>query len=198
MQLWIFQWTSHSPLLVAADLQEQWDALGLKYFRDVSTLATKEEIGNPDSTPAARPLQWYRYEREEGCSITVPSHTTCSLRRKTGAPGDSFGFIPLESVIERVCVVRIPRQVVAKRGSAVSFDATDPKDDDSTTRFVVNNLVGPPPEELLPVVPDEVMDSLRGDRAIADLARSLEDDVVAGRLVPGAAARRLLAAWRRN
>ena len=108
-----------------------------------------------------RPLQWYRYEREEGCSITVPSQTTCSLRRKTGAPGDSFGFIPLESVIERVCVVRIPRQVVAKRGSAVSFDATDPKDDDSTTRFVVNNLVGPPPEELLPVVPDEVMETVR-------------------------------------
>jgi LAO/AO transport system kinase len=47
-------------------------------------------------------------------------------------------------------------------------------------------------------VTEEVMDSLRGDRAIADLARSLEDDVIAGRLVPGAAARRLLAAWRRN
>ena len=42
-----------------------------------------------------------------------------------------------------------------------SFDATDPKDDDSTTRFVVNNLVGPPPEELLPVVPDEVMETVR-------------------------------------
>jgi len=47
-------------------------------------------------------------------------------------------------------------------------------------------------------VTEEVMDSLRGDRAIADLARSLEDDVIAGRLVPGAAARRLLKAWRRN
>lgn len=35
-----------------ADLQEQWDALGLKYFRDVSTLATKDDIGNPDSIPA--------------------------------------------------------------------------------------------------------------------------------------------------
>ena len=35
-----------------ADLQEQWDALGLKYFRDVSTLATKEDIGDPDSLPA--------------------------------------------------------------------------------------------------------------------------------------------------
>lgn len=37
-----------------ADLQEQWDALGLKYFRDVSTLATKDETGDPDSRPAAR------------------------------------------------------------------------------------------------------------------------------------------------
>jgi len=37
-----------------ADLQEQWDALGLKYFRDVSTLATKEDVGDPDSLPAAR------------------------------------------------------------------------------------------------------------------------------------------------
>ena len=37
-----------------ADLQEQWDALGLKYFRDVSTLATKEDVGDPDSLPAAQ------------------------------------------------------------------------------------------------------------------------------------------------
>jgi hypothetical protein len=86
----------------------------------------------------------------------------------------------LESVIERVCVVRIPRQVVAKRGSAVSFDA---KDDDSTTRFVVNNLVGPPPEELLPVVPDEVMETL-----------AVREERIGMRLRPSQASMRLEAA----
>ncbi len=45
-------------------------------------------------------------------------------------------------------------------------------------------------------VTEEVTESLRSDRTAAALARDLENDVIAGRLVPGDAARRLLAAWR--
>jgi len=39
----------------------------------------------------------------------------------------------------------------------------DPKDDDKTTRFLVNNLVGPPPKELIPVVPEDVAEIVRED-----------------------------------
>ncbi|GIL49624.1 hypothetical protein Vafri_5867 [Volvox africanus] len=81
--------------------------------------------------------------------------------RKAGVPADSYGCIPLETVIERVCIVRIPKQVAGKRGSAAGTDA---RDDGITTRFVLNTLVGPPPEELLPVVPDEVAYSVRQER----------------------------------
>jgi hypothetical protein len=70
---------------------------------------------------------------------------------------------PLGVCYRVVCIVRIPRRVVGKRGSAACSDAKDPKDD-STTRFVINNLVGPPPEELLPVVPDEVAEIVREER----------------------------------
>ncbi len=45
-------------------------------------------------------------------------------------------------------------------------------------------------------VTEEVTESLRSDRTVAALARDLENDVIAGRLVPGDAARRLLNAWR--
>ncbi|GLI62856.1 hypothetical protein VaNZ11_005585 [Volvox africanus] len=86
-----------------------------------------------------RPLKWYR---------------------KPGAPHASFGCIPLESVIERVCIVRTPRPIVGKRGAS-DMKPVDPKDDDKTSQFVLNNLVGPPPEELLPVVPDEVAEAVR-------------------------------------
>ncbi len=82
---------------------------------------------------------------------------------KAGTPNDSFGCIPLESVIECVCIVRIPWQVVGKRWPAACSDAgDDPKDDDSTTGFVINNQVEPS-EELLPVVPDEVEETVRGE-----------------------------------
>ncbi|EFJ43900.1 hypothetical protein VOLCADRAFT_96027 [Volvox carteri f. nagariensis] len=37
-----------------ADLQEQWEALGLRYFRDVSTLATKDDMISLDSDPPLR------------------------------------------------------------------------------------------------------------------------------------------------
>ena len=37
-----------------ADLQEQWDALGLRHMRDVSTLATRGDVGNLDSDPRLR------------------------------------------------------------------------------------------------------------------------------------------------
>jgi len=47
-------------------------------------------------------------------------------------------------------------------------------------------------------VTEEVMDALRGDGRVAALARDLEAAVVAGRLVPGDAARRLLDAWRKG
>ena len=87
----------------------------------------------------------------------------CNPCRKAGAPSDSFGCIPLESIIERLCIVRIPRKVLGKRGSAGS-ETIDPKDDDKTTRFVVNTLVGPPPEELIPVVPDDVEETVRDER----------------------------------
>ena len=53
---------------------------------------------------------------------------------------------------------------MGKHGSTACSDAKDPKDDDSTTRFVINSLVGPPPEELLPVVPDEVAEIVREER----------------------------------
>lgn len=66
----------------------------------------------------------------------------------------------MESIIERVCIVRIPRKVVGKRGS----EMIDPKDDDKTTRFVVNTLVGPPPEDMIPVVPDDVAETVRDER----------------------------------
>ena len=101
----------------------------------------------------------FRYSRPYRLTLV-----TCNPCRRAGAPNDSFGCIPLESVIERVCIVRIPRRVVGKRGSAACSDAKDPKDDDSTTRFVINSLVGPPPEELLPVVPDEVAEIVREER----------------------------------
>ncbi|GLI67085.1 hypothetical protein VaNZ11_011287 [Volvox africanus] len=78
---------------------------------------------------------------------------------KPGAPHASFGYIPLESVIERVCIVRTLRPIVGKRGASDML--VDPKDDDKTSQFVLNNLVGPPPEELLPVVPDEVAEAVR-------------------------------------
>ncbi|GIM15903.1 hypothetical protein Vretimale_18636 [Volvox reticuliferus] len=87
-----------------------------------------------------RPLQWHR---------------------RPGAPSESYGCIPLEAVcIERVCIVRIPRQVAGKRGSAGAA-GTDARDDEITSQFVLNTLVGPPPEELLPVVPDEIADTVR-------------------------------------
>lgn len=37
-----------------ADLQEQWDALGLRHMRDVSTLATKDDIVDLNSAPPLR------------------------------------------------------------------------------------------------------------------------------------------------
>lgn len=49
---------------------------------------------------------------------------------------------------------------MGKRGAA-DAQPVDPKDDDKTSQFVLNNLVGPPPEELLPVVPDEVAEAVR-------------------------------------
>ncbi len=45
-------------------------------------------------------------------------------------------------------------------------------------------------------VSDTLLDTLRADPAVAALARQLEDDVVAGRTPPGAAARRILEAFR--
>ena len=51
-----------------ADLQEQWEALGLRYFRDVSTLATKEDVCNPDSDP---PLRHEVDMNEVKCSYKV-------------------------------------------------------------------------------------------------------------------------------
>jgi len=93
------------------------------------------------------------------------SYNSCAFHtynpcRKAGAPSYSFGCIPLESVIERVCIVRIPRKVVGKRGCG-GIKMIDPMDDDKTSRYLVNNLVGPPPEELIPVVPEDVAEIVR-------------------------------------
>ncbi|GLI60876.1 hypothetical protein VaNZ11_003094 [Volvox africanus] len=87
-----------------------------------------------------RPLQWYR---------------------KPGAPHASCGCIPLESVIERVCIFRTPRPIVGKRGAS-DMKPVDPKDDDKTSQFVLINLVGPPAEELLPVVAEAVREEGMG------------------------------------
>lgn len=91
------------------------------------------------------------------CALHINTYNPC---RKAGAPSYSFGCIPLESIIERVCIVRIPQKVLGKRGCA-GTEMIDAKDDDKTSRFLVNNLVGPPPEELIPVVPDEVVQIVR-------------------------------------
>lgn len=49
-----------------ADLQEQWDALGLRHMRDVSTLATRDDIGNPNSIPPLRYEADMKEVRESG------------------------------------------------------------------------------------------------------------------------------------
>ncbi|GLI67043.1 hypothetical protein VaNZ11_011229 [Volvox africanus] len=67
-----------------ADLQEQWDALGLKYFRDVSTLATKDEIGYPDSRPAAR--------READMREVLRSRPTQRALAEMGLTGEEVAF----------------------------------------------------------------------------------------------------------
>ncbi|GLI59687.1 hypothetical protein VaNZ11_001630 [Volvox africanus] len=67
-----------------ADLQEQWDALGLKCFKDVSTLATKDEIGDPDSRPAAR--------READMREVLWSRPTQRALAEMGLTGDEVAF----------------------------------------------------------------------------------------------------------
>lgn len=62
--------------------------------------------------------------------------------------------------MERVCIVRIPHLLAAKRSSA----AFKGKDEDVKSQFVLNNLVGAPPEEILPVVPHECAETVREER----------------------------------
>lgn len=68
-----------------ADLQEQWDVLCLKHMRDVSTLATRDDFGNPDSRPPPR-LQQEMVKVKEICFIfhdspndTREPYLPCSL-----------------------------------------------------------------------------------------------------------------------
>lgn len=58
----------------------------------------------------------------------------------------------------------MPRKVVGKRGSAGTEMIMCPKDDDKTIRFEVDTSEGPPPEELLQVVPDEVAETVSNVR----------------------------------
>ncbi|GLI67030.1 hypothetical protein VaNZ11_011208 [Volvox africanus] len=102
-----------------------------------------------------------RQKKRSNSSLTQNRTPTPTPRcRKPGAPHASFGCIPLESVIERVCIVRTPRPIVGKRGAS-DMKLVDPKDDDKTSQCTLNKLVGPPPEELLPEVPDEVAEAVR-------------------------------------
>lgn len=62
--------------------------------------------------------------------------------------------------MERVCIVRIPPLLAAKRSSK----AFKGKDEDVKSQYVLNNLVGPPPEEILPVVPHDCATTVREER----------------------------------
>jgi hypothetical protein len=72
--------------------------------------------------------------------------------------------VTLASVIARVCIVRIPRHVGVVGGKRGSNQIKEPAEEDLLTQFVVNDLVGPPPVDLLPVVKEELWERMQGRR----------------------------------
>jgi hypothetical protein len=73
--------------------------------------------------------------------------------RVSGAPAASYDCVALDSVIARVCIVRIPRHLGGKR-------AKEPAEEDPVSQFVLNDLVGPPPADILPVVKEELWERI--------------------------------------
>lgn len=105
----------------------------------------------------------------------------CAICRENGKPASSFGCIPLETVIARVCIVRVPQAPAGKRGGAASsVKPAAGGDDDRGSRFVLNDLVGVPPDDLLPVVREDVVEELkerglRPSEMRAELSRLLDN-----------------------
>ena len=92
-----------------------------------------------------------------GSSTVKPHSLLLPACRVSGAPAASYDCLALESVIAQVCIVRIPRHVGVKR-------AKEPAEDDPVSQFVLNDLVGPPPVDLLPVVREELWERMQEHR----------------------------------
>ncbi|EFJ42076.1 hypothetical protein VOLCADRAFT_107388 [Volvox carteri f. nagariensis] len=80
-----------------------------------------------------RPLVWFRYVW------------------RSGQPAASFGCIPLETVLQRVCIVRVPPK--GKGAQAPSASGKGGK----SRRVATGNSK----DDLIPVVSEEVMDEVR-------------------------------------
>ena len=84
--------------------------------------------------------------------------------RVPGKPSAAFGCIPLETVLQRVCIIRVPHLLVGKsaksrRGASESKGGRST--DDGGPSFVLNDLVGMPPDELIPAVREELVHVVR-------------------------------------
>lgn len=80
-----------------------------------------------------------------------------------GKPKAAFAVIPLETVLKRVCIVRVPHLPVgkpAKSGMGGSVKGRRCTDNRGPV-FVLNDLVELPPDDLIPVVKEELVYMVR-------------------------------------
>jgi len=132
-------------------------------------MGTVECLCNCGSLPGkCPPMHALPYIR---CSQT---NTCCPpTYRVPGKPKAAFGCIPLETVLQRVCIVRVPHLPVGKpaksrRGASVSKGGRST--DNGGPGFVLNDLVELPPDDLIPVVKEELVDVVREQKGMTPLA----------------------------